>query len=578
MAETPDVAELMRKVQTSAGQRGERIERHLELLRSSAPEGSPEEILRLNETQKWANEIFHRLLSRIRRDETEKAEGDVGPGANGIALSPPDDLDELAALPGARKSRLHPKRWLGALMRPIFRKQERFNHEVVAYLRALGAMNGGTPRSSQDFLDCMRQIYKAAYFDEHFAITTQLLGTLNTFVQRETATEWALAAWNKQLVERICALLEEIDFAAARTAHAAANEAEAAGQRHASGTGADHLESADLAGLPSGLVGEQFKAELSRVRAEAAEHLRALSAKLLVIEDEMRKSATRLDRTDDSLGSVRDSLARALDSWSQLQTNLLESVRRSPVPPPTDRDAASEFPAPEFDFLAFEALTRGAEAAVSGEQLKYLPWFEGAQNVLDAGCGRGEFLELLRSANVCAYGIDSDVQMVNHCLGKGLRVLHDSLFNHLKSVPGASLGGLFLGQIVEHLPLEALAALPALAFRKLQPGAAIVIETINPTCLTTFSGAFYADPTHMKPVHPKALEYYLSASGFGDISVVFSSPIPEAAKLAPIRETAPVPTAVKDVIVQINANVERLNSVLYSYANYAIAARKPVNA
>jgi O-antigen chain-terminating methyltransferase len=230
---------------------------------------------------------------------------------------------------------------------------------------------------------------------------------------------------------------------------------------------------------------------------------------------------------------------------------------------------------PDFDFLAFEALTRGGEESVSAGQRQYLPWFEGARDVLDAGCGRGEFLELLRGAGIAARGIDSDPRMVEHCGAKGLRVEQATLFEHLTSLPDGSLGGIFLGQVVEHLSSPELAALAPLAFCKLKPGAAFIAETINPMCLTTFSGAFYADPTHVRPIHPKALEHFLRSAGFGAPEIILSAPVPETDRLAPLRETAPLEPHVKDLVLQANANIQRLNALLYSFGNYALAARKP---
>jgi O-antigen chain-terminating methyltransferase len=251
-------------------------------------------------------------------------------------------------------------------------------------------------------------------------------------------------------------------------------------------------------------------------------------------------------------------------------------------PPSTERSvpvAGAGLPAgvsaPEFDFLAFEALTRGDEQSVSTGQRQYLPWFDGAGDVLDAGCGRGEFLELLSGAGVGARGIDSDPRMVAHCRAKGLAVERATLFEHLASLPDESLGGIFLGQVVEHLRPDELAALAPLAFRKLRPGAAFVAETINPMCLTTFSGAFYADPTHERPVHPKALEHYLRAAGFAAPEIILSAPVPETDRLAPLREAAPLEPHVKDLVIQANANIQRLNALIYSFGNYALAARKP---
>ncbi|MDD4278569.1 MAG: methionine biosynthesis protein MetW [Candidatus Sumerlaeales bacterium] len=232
-------------------------------------------------------------------------------------------------------------------------------------------------------------------------------------------------------------------------------------------------------------------------------------------------------------------------------------------------------PDSEFDFLAWERFTRGSEKGIYKEQETYAQWFADATlPVLDAGCGRGEFLEILRAHNIDAYGIDTDKSMVEHCKLKGLNVLQENLVTHISSLPGDSLGGIFLGHVIEHLPTNVLMALIALLQKKLKSGAAVIMETPNPTCLTMFSGAFYADPTHIRPVHPKTLEFLCAANGFDGMTLILSAPIPKEDALQPLAETEPIRPVEKNLLLQINKNIEHLNSVLFSYGNYAIAARK----
>jgi SAM-dependent methyltransferase len=279
------------------------------------------------------------------------------------------------------------------------------------------------------------------------------------------------------------------------------------------------------------------------------------------------------DATIANLSNLRHVVASLLVEASQGEIAKTDSQRPNT---PLKEVVPEGVTAPAFDFLKFEGLTRGTETAIREEQEKYLSFFNSLPNVLDAGCGRGEFLELLRHAGVDAYGIDSDPQMVLHCQGKGLRVEQSTVLEHLASISDRSIGGIFLGQVVEHLTPEVLATLAELSFRRLRPGGYFVAETINPTCLTTFSGAFYADPTHVKPLHPKAMEYFLVASGFVDIEFVYSAPIPAAEKLAPMTQEFNDPEVAK-LAALVGANFDRLNSVLYNHANYAIAGRRPLD-
>lgn len=232
--------------------------------------------------------------------------------------------------------------------------------------------------------------------------------------------------------------------------------------------------------------------------------------------------------------------------------------------------------APAFSFLEFERALRGGEYQIAQEQSRYVDWFVSQPApILDVGCGRGEFLELLRQHGIEAMGIDRDADMVSYCQQKGLRVMQAELEDYLKSLPDESLGGVFLGQVIEHLEQRLVLELPTLLWNKLVPGGTVVIETVNPMCLSTFSGAMYADPTHVRPIHPKGLEFLLASVGFADTTLLFSAPVPEADKLQLIQEKAPLEPTTKDIVIQMNENLQRLNTLLYSYANYALAARKP---
>ena len=126
---------------------------------------------------------------------------------------------------------------------------------------------------------------------------------------------------------------------------------------------------------------------------------------------------------------------------------------------------------------------------------------------MDIGCGRGEFLEILKEAGLPAVGVELNPEMVSTARKKGLDVLEEDGLEYLKGLPNLSLGGIFLSQVIEHLGPGILRELVRTAFFKLAPGGALIAETINPKCLTTFSGAFYLDLSHHNPIHPEAARF-----------------------------------------------------------------------
>ncbi|HWC97676.1 MAG TPA: class I SAM-dependent methyltransferase [Candidatus Sulfopaludibacter sp.] len=201
------------------------------------------------------------------------------------------------------------------------------------------------------------------------------------------------------------------------------------------------------------------------------------------------------------------------------------------------RAASASEPAPaipmpttelQFDYGRFAERFRGSEEYVKAGQQFYLPYFEGRQNVLDIGCGRGEFLEMMRAAGVPARGIDLGEESVATCRHKGLQAEVADLFPYLAALPEASLDGIFCSQVVEHLPPDRLPEMLRLCASRLARNGVIAIETPNPECLAIFATHFYLDPTHHRPVPHPLLAFYLEEFGIGNIEVRRMSPAVES--------------------------------------------------
>lgn len=181
-----------------------------------------------------------------------------------------------------------------------------------------------------------------------------------------------------------------------------------------------------------------------------------------------------------------------------------------------------------FDYGRFAERFRGSEDYVKSGQKFYVPYFTGRKEVLDVGCGRGEFLELMREAGVPARGIDLSAESVNLCRQKGFEADVADLFAYLDGLADASLDGIFSAQVVEHLPPSRLPEMIRLAAQKLARGGVIVIETPNPQCLAIFATHFYLDPTHRRPIPHALLSFYMEENGIGHIEVHPRSPAIES--------------------------------------------------
>ncbi|MBV9605277.1 MAG: class I SAM-dependent methyltransferase [Solirubrobacterales bacterium] len=169
--------------------------------------------------------------------------------------------------------------------------------------------------------------------------------------------------------------------------------------------------------------------------------------------------------------------------------------------------------APEEDYVAFEDVFRLSEEIIRERQRPYLRLLGSRQPVLDVGCGRGEFLELLREAEIPARGIDLDAGMVARARAKGLEVEQGDGVELLERLPDRSQGAVFAAQVVEHLPYEGLLAFLRQAFRVLAPGGILIAETVNPHSPSALKN-FWFDPTHQHPVFPEVLLTLCRSIGF----------------------------------------------------------------
>lgn len=227
-----------------------------------------------------------------------------------------------------------------------------------------------------------------------------------------------------------------------------------------------------------------------------------------------------------------------------------------------------------YKYVGFENQFRGSRAAIRQRLEEYVPFFEGASDVLDVGCGRGELLDLLKEHGIKARGIDLNHEMVEECRARGLDVAEADAVSHLSSLPDASLGGVIAVQVVEHLEPDYLLRFLELAFHKVRSGGRVILETLNPACWVAFFESYIRDITHRWPLHPETLKYLVLASGFTSASIEWRSPVPQQQRLQTVRPGAPGDHLSSDFVEAFNANVEKLNARMFTHMDYAIVGVK----
>ena len=244
-----------------------------------------------------------------------------------------------------------------------------------------------------------------------------------------------------------------------------------------------------------------------------------------------------LDRTTvDVQQRLWEDLQKVRGEYDRLIHAELRLIRqRALVTKTADAEAPGAPPLPSLDYARFAERFRGDEDHIRHIQAFYKPIFAGLANVLDLGCGRGEFLETMREAGVAAHGIDLSEESVAQCAKKGLSAERANLFEYLANQPDGQFDGIMSSQVVEHLAPDALPRMVKLCAAKLRRGGVIAVETPNPECLAIFATYFYLDPTHTRPVPPQLMAFYLEEAGFGNVEIHRLAPavesMPELAEL-----------------------------------------------
>jgi SAM-dependent methyltransferase len=213
-------------------------------------------------------------------------------------------------------------------------------------------------------------------------------------------------------------------------------------------------------------------------------------------------------------------------------------------------------------YVDFEAAFRGSSEDIGERLAVYLPYlqkFAGDKSVhvADVGCGRGEWLRLLKENDIEAVGIDLNSAMVDMCRNAGYKAEHEDAIAYLRRQPAGSLAAVTGFHIIEHLPFDILIALFDAALHALRDDGMIIFETPNPENLMVGACSFYSDPTHLHPIVPQVAEFIARQRGFAHAEILRLHPFPDTHKLPEDSELA-----------------RRINNALYGPQDFAVLAWK----
>jgi SAM-dependent methyltransferase len=213
-------------------------------------------------------------------------------------------------------------------------------------------------------------------------------------------------------------------------------------------------------------------------------------------------------------------------------------------------------------YLSFENRFRGPREEIKRRMSFYLPAVEKSRAgkrgrpIIDLGCGRGEWLELLRERKLAAMGVDLNLTMIDQCKERGLRVVAADALEFLGDLPDNSQGAVSGFHIIEHLPLDALVSLVAETFRVLLPGGLALFESPNCKNLTVGACSFYIDPTHRNPVFPETAQFILENVGFEEVKLEYLCPVEKPEN--------------------VDKESDHLQELLYGPRDFGVIGHKPI--
>ena len=250
--------------------------------------------------------------------------------------------------------------------------------------------------------------------------------------------------------------------------------------------------------------------------------------------EQIEMTSKDLRREVDLIFQKQQAVTTELVHQEQRLTTLLAEARKR-LPAPFDEAqlralaGESEHTLDAF-YASFDEQFRGSREEIMQRLKIYLPIIEkqgigsAAMPILDVGCGRGEWLELLKGEHLSASGVDSNRVLAAQCRARGLLVVEEDLLSNLRTLPDASMGAVTGFHIIEHLPLEMLIEFLNEAVRILKPGGAVIFETPNPQNVLVGSCNFYFDPTHRNPVPSQVLSFLLESRGFVSVEILKLNP------------------------------------------------------
>jgi SAM-dependent methyltransferase len=288
-------------------------------------------------------------------------------------------------------------------------------------------------------------------------------------------------------------------------------------------------------------VAESLSRELTEVSTQLSEVATQLSKGQQDLAESVTRELTGLSADQRKFGELQyqqviglfreqreivERLKKMKDEWEARLARLDESLKNGAVRQTTNEQAPPNETRRKLDdlFASFPEQFRGGREEVKESLRFHLPFLKSAEitkDILDLGCGRGEWLELLKEEGLSGRGVEANPLLVERARQCGLEVVAADALLYLSGLPNESLNAVSGFHFIEHLSFEIFVELLGEIKRTLRPGGLVIFETPNPKNLVVGACNFYSDPTHLKPLFPETVQFVMSHLGFADVRVEY---------------------------------------------------------
>jgi O-antigen chain-terminating methyltransferase len=458
-----------------------------------------------------------------------------------LPKTPPARKERILALLSQARERTAVHKWIPKPFRVFFRDQDDYNRALLDGVASLAKANAELASRVEQLTRCLdvEQQWLAQMQERSIGHSSWMEAA-----SRLLASATAELRQRQESVEEVARKSSlELERSLRKSNDALAGEIQAG--RRENETMAERLSHLQKQSESNAHFRDATEGTIKNLRSNLArvdEHLRNLQ----VVHDRdagelerVRSGAVELQRTIADLGERQVSDGGYFRMELSQQASLLRQwfagrgTKNNQKLPASRKATAEDVPGRRLDafYVSFENRFRGPRKQIKKRVEIYLPIIRKAHAgcpeapVLDVGCGRGEWLELLEEHKLHASGVDINSAMQAQCRERKLEVVQGDAIAHLRSLPESSLGAVTGFHIIEHLELEVLMDLFSETIRVLVPGGVAIFE--SPNCKNLIVGAtnFNIDPTHRNPVFPETAQFMLSIHGFNKVKLKYLAPV-----------------------------------------------------